>query len=93
MVSELSSCQPVGFVWKIHTRVTFYFMHPGREEIHRYYTRRVAQQECEIGIEQVPSMADEQGGARQNRIEDEEREMMRTLITTQPRIVKTLDRL
>ncbi|XP_059075327.1 uncharacterized protein LOC131875270 [Cryptomeria japonica] len=67
-------------------------MHSGRADINRYYTRRRAQYEREFGIEQNPVMAEEQVGDRRNQ-DEEEREMMRTLITTQPRIVQALDRL
>ncbi|XP_059068173.1 uncharacterized protein LOC131858745 [Cryptomeria japonica] len=70
----------------------FISMHSGRADINRYYTHRRAQYEREFGIEQDPVMAEEQVGGKRNQ-DEEEGEMMRTLITTQPRIAQALDRL
>ena len=61
-------------------------MHMGRADVNIFYTRRRAQNEREFGIDQEPIMAEEQVRSRGNQ-DDEEREMVRTLITTQPRII------
>ncbi len=66
-------------------------MHP-RAEIHRFYMCRRAQLEQGFGIDQEPIMAEEQVGGTGNQ-NDEEREMVQTLFTTQPRITQALDRL
>ena len=63
-----------------------------KAEIHRFYTRRRAQLEQGFGIDQEPIMAEELVGSTGNQ-NDEEREMVRTLITTHPKIVQALDRL
>ena len=55
-------------------------MHPGGAEINKFYTRWRDQFEQGFGIEQEPII-------RENQREEEERKMMQTLITTQPRIV------
>ena len=67
-------------------------MNPRRADVNKYYTCRRVQDEREFGIDQEPIMEDEQVGGTGNQ-DDEEREMVRTLFTTQPRIAQALDRL
>ena len=60
-------------------------MYP-KAKIHRFYTHRRAQLEQGFGIDQEPIMAEHMGGTGNQ--DDEEREMVRTLFTTQPRIAQ-----
>ena len=59
-------------------------MHP-RAEIHRFYTCRRAQLEQGFGIDQEPIMVEEHVVGTGNQ-DNEEREMVGTLFTTQPKI-------
>ena len=69
-------------------------MHPDGE-IHRFYERRRNQWQAEATRDtQIPTMDEAQGVASDSMpTEAEEREMVQTLFTTQPRIAQALDKL